>query len=196
MTSFTAKTLFVCFDFVFAAVFTLLTTRTTTAAATEFTQVAAMAAPCNFLIHSKLISLQASYTPATLCDWCVVSYCCRLLCELRYRCVQPTVLCYGRESSTQQQYTAACRAQQWANTTEEVDGEPTATANTFHSSTIAVRPLCRITHTLLQWCNGGRECLMCVFIMDAAAELGRNPVSKHQIQPEYGDEQADAGRDG
>ena len=23
------------------------------------------------------------------------------------------------------------------------------------------------------------------FIMDAAAELGRNPVSKHQIQPEY-----------
>ena len=34
------------------------------------------------------------------------------------------------------------------------------------------------------------------FITDAAAELGRNPVSKHQIQPEYGDEQADAGRDG
>ena len=32
--------------------------------------------------------------------------------------------------------------------------------------------------------------------MDAAAELGRNPVSKHQIQPEYGDEQSDAGRDG
>ena len=31
--------------------------------------------------------------------------------------------------------------------------------------------------------------------MDAAAELGRNTVSKHQIQPEYGDEQADAGRD-
>ena len=29
----------------------------------------------------------------------------------------------------------------------------------------------------------------------AAAELGRNPVSKHQIQPEYGGEQADAGRD-
>ena len=26
-------------------------------------------------------------------------------------------------------------------------------------------------------------------------ELGRNPVSKHEIQPEYGDEQADAGRD-
>ena len=26
-------------------------------------------------------------------------------------------------------------------------------------------------------------------------KLGRNPVSKHQIQPEYGDEQADAGRD-
>ena len=31
--------------------------------------------------------------------------------------------------------------------------------------------------------------------MDAAAELRSNPVvSKHQIQPEYGDEQADAGR--
>ena len=30
--------------------------------------------------------------------------------------------------------------------------------------------------------------------MDTAAELGRNPVSKHHIQPEYGDEQADAGR--
>ena len=32
--------------------------------------------------------------------------------------------------------------------------------------------------------------------MDAAAKLGRNLVSKHQIQPEYGDERADAGRDG
>ena len=33
--------------------------------------------------------------------------------------------------------------------------------------------------------------------MDAASELGRNPVvSKHHIQPEYGDEEADAGRDG
>ena len=29
--------------------------------------------------------------------------------------------------------------------------------------------------------------------MDAAAELRRNPVSKHQIQPEYGDEKAGAG---
>ena len=29
--------------------------------------------------------------------------------------------------------------------------------------------------------------------MDAAAEIGRNPASKHQIQLEYGDEQADAG---
>ena len=38
--------------------------------------------------------------------------------------------------------------------------------------------------------NGGLKKLM-----DAAAELGRNPVSKHQIQPEYGDEQADARRD-
>ena len=25
--------------------------------------------------------------------------------------------------------------------------------------------------------------------MDAAAELGRNPISKHHIRPEYGDEQ-------
>ena len=31
--------------------------------------------------------------------------------------------------------------------------------------------------------------------MDAAAEIGRNRLSKDQIQPEYGDEQADAGRD-
>ena len=31
--------------------------------------------------------------------------------------------------------------------------------------------------------------------MDAAAEIGRNPVSKHQVQPEYGDERVEAGRD-
>ena len=31
--------------------------------------------------------------------------------------------------------------------------------------------------------------------MDAAAELGRNLVSERQIQPGYGDEQADAERD-
>ena len=37
---------------------------------------------------------------------------------------------------------------------------------------------------------------MAVSQMDAAAELGRNPVSKHQIQPEYGDEQTDATGDG
>ena len=30
---------------------------------------------------------------------------------------------------------------------------------------------------------------------DGAAELGRNPVNKRQIQPEYGDEQADARKD-
>ena len=29
----------------------------------------------------------------------------------------------------------------------------------------------------------------------AAAEIGRNPVSRHQSQPEYGDKQAEAGRD-
>ena len=32
------------------------------------------------------------------------------------------------------------------------------------------------------------------YLMDAAAEIGRNPVSKHHIQPEHRDEQADAGR--
>ena len=33
--------------------------------------------------------------------------------------------------------------------------------------------------------------------IDAAAKIGKNPVSKHQIQPKYGEnEQADAGRDG
>ena len=31
--------------------------------------------------------------------------------------------------------------------------------------------------------------------MDAAAEIRRNPVSEHQIQPEYGHEQADTGWD-
>ena len=31
--------------------------------------------------------------------------------------------------------------------------------------------------------------------MDATAEIGRNPASKHQIQPKYGDEQAAAERD-
>ena len=31
--------------------------------------------------------------------------------------------------------------------------------------------------------------------MNAATEIGRNPASKHQIQPEFGDEEADAGRD-
>ena len=33
------------------------------------------------------------------------------------------------------------------------------------------------------------------FIVDAAAELGRNPARKHQIQPEHGDEQDNAGLD-
>ena len=32
--------------------------------------------------------------------------------------------------------------------------------------------------------------------IDAAAELGRNSVSKHQIQPTCENEQTDAGRDG
>ena len=37
---------------------------------------------------------------------------------------------------------------------------------------------------------------MAVSKLDALVELGSNPVSKHQIQPEYADGQADAGRDG
>ena len=32
-------------------------------------------------------------------------------------------------------------------------------------------------------------------LMVAAAVIERNPVSEHQIQPEYGNEQADAGPD-
>ena len=51
----------------------------------------------------------------------------------------------------------------------------------LYNVSVIHRASCRILDTLL---------------MDAAAELGRNLVSKHQIQPEYGDEQADAGRDG
>ena len=31
--------------------------------------------------------------------------------------------------------------------------------------------------------------------MNDAAELGRNPVNKHKIQPVYGDLKGDAGRD-
>ena len=94
----------------------------------------------------QIFNTQQTYQPAGfLHSSDIVRLVCRLLCELRYRCVQPTVLCYMS-----------------GNTTEEVDGEPTATANTFYSCTIAVRPPCRITHTLLQWCNGGRECLMCI----------------------------------
>ena len=32
--------------------------------------------------------------------------------------------------------------------------------------------------------------------MDVAAEIGRNPMSEHRVQPDYEDEQADQGRDG
>ena len=38
------------------------------------------------------------------------------------------------------------------------------------------------------------SCFMCDHAYDSA-KLGRNPVSEHQIQPEYGDVQAEAGRD-
>ena len=44
--------------------------------------------------------------------------------------------------------------------------------------------------------SGLTQWRMAVSKLDAAAELGRNPISKHQIQPEYGDEEADAGRGG
>ena len=47
-----------------------------------------------------------------------------------------------------------------------------------------------INSGLIQW-----RLAVLNIIMDAAAEIGRNPECKHQIQPEYGDEQADAGRD-
>ena len=42
--------------------------------------------------------------------------------------------------------------------------------------------------------EGGTVSIFYIHI-DAAAQSGRNPVSKHQIQPEYGDEQAGAGWD-
>ena len=48
-----------------------------------------------------------------------------------------------------------------------------------------------INSELTRWC-------MAVFILingRRRAELGRNLLSKHKIQPEYGDEQADAERD-
>ena len=38
------------------------------------------------------------------------------------------------------------------------------------------------------------ERLSMAIACDTAAELGSNPVCKHQIQPEFGDEQTDAGR--
>ena len=44
--------------------------------------------------------------------------------------------------------------------------------------------------------NSGLTRWRMAVIMDAAAQLGRNPVSRYQIQPEYyGDEQTGAGRD-
>ena len=54
-----------------------------------------------------------------------------------------------------------------------------------------------ILHTPAEYCAYSRDSSHfprrrpCVY----TAEPGRNPVSKHEIQPEYGDEQADAGRD-
>ena len=48
-----------------------------------------------------------------------------------------------------------------------------------------------INSGLTRW----RLAVLNVIMMDAAAEIGRNPVCKHHIQPEYGDEQADAGLD-
>ena len=48
-----------------------------------------------------------------------------------------------------------------------------------------------INSGLTQW----RLAVLNIIMDAAAAEIGSNPVCKHQIQPEYGDEQADAGRD-
>ena len=49
--------------------------------------------------------------------------------------------------------------------------------------------------TLGEQYNIGEKSTVIPNMEEAAAELGRNPVSKHQIQPEYEDGQADAGRD-
>ena len=45
--------------------------------------------------------------------------------------------------------------------------------------------------------TGTESSLQVIIVLryDAAAEIRRNPVSKHQIQLEYGDEQADAEQD-
>ena len=55
----------------------------------------------------------------------------------------------------------------------------------------AIRPqpyLCCQSGGVVRWGNG---------LLDRKYKyyIQRNPVSKHKIQPEYGDEQADAGRD-
>ena len=42
---------------------------------------------------------------------------------------------------------------------------------------------------------GGRNVKTFRWYHRLPAEIGRDPVNKHQIQPERGDEQADAGRD-
>ena len=44
--------------------------------------------------------------------------------------------------------------------------------------------------------NAGTDPMAYGGFINERRELGRNPVGKHQIPPEYGDEQADAGRDG
>ena len=44
-------------------------------------------------------------------------------------------------------------------------------------------------------CAGGLSAMNAVGTKLCDPILGRNPVSKHQIQPEYGDKKADAGRD-
>ena len=56
-------------------------------------------------------------------------------------------------------------------------------------------PAFRRVHGRIFFC-GGRVIIPVLHYYYVAAELGRNPVSKHEIQPEYGDEQADVGRDG
>ena len=56
--------------------------------------------------------------------------------------------------------------------------------------------ICSVVHENVMILLQDRQQRYVFVLQHAAAELGKNPVCKHQIQPEYGDEQAIAGRDG
>ena len=62
-------------------------------------------------------------------------------------------------------------------------------------TTSRIGNLTRLIHTLLYVMIIHTYIHTYIHTRDAAAELGSNPVSKDQIQPEYVDEPADAGRD-